>query len=315
MTFATKTKKGCIKRLSRCAALVVAGYLIIMVSMHYSIMPTLFQSNSTLTQTPPQTLNFQITTDAHTALLSSDTATTSNSKLILVGILTSVEKLQRRTLIRDTYARLKPANVDLVFVFGRPKDSSYEALIRLESIRYGDIMVVDCKENMDDGKTFAFFKHVGSVYPPEQYGFVMKADDDCWIGLDNLAKWVSTMPQTGTYFGRHVSGTGFMAGMGYGLSFDLVQWIATDAYPSQHRIGQEDSLLASWLRHSNQLKHYIGDETKAFYDDPAHARGWAHPYTANTILIHRLKNEAWFLKAAEHFLPAEFFPNVPNLNQ
>ncbi|KAH9276926.1 hypothetical protein BASA83_000438 [Batrachochytrium salamandrivorans] len=137
-------------------------------------------------------------------------------------------------------------------------------MLELEAAVHNDTIMVDCDENMDDGKTYAYFSYVGRTYAPGTYEFIMKADDDVWLHLPNLEKWVQTMPRTGTYFGRHVSKTSFMAGMGYGLSFDLVRWIATDPYPAAHRIGQEDSLLSNWLTTGKKVVNWIANTDDAF---------------------------------------------------
>ncbi|KAH6564781.1 hypothetical protein BASA60_010164 [Batrachochytrium salamandrivorans] len=201
--------------------------------------------------------------------------TLNTPKLILVGIFTTADRLQRRALIRETYARLKPANIDLVFIFGRPKTPQYSTMLELEAAVHNDTIMVDCDENMDDGKTYAYFSYVGRTYAP---------------------------------------GT-FMAGMGYGLSFDLVRWIATDPYPAAHRIGQEDSLLSNWLTTGKKVVNWIANTDDAFYDEPESGQGWAHAYTPNTILIHRLKSELWFVKAARHFMPKDLLSPLSGANE
>ena len=97
--------------------------------------------------------------------------------------------------------------------------------------------------------------------------------------------------------------------------------ISTDPYPAQHTVGQEDARLASWLYHRNKqqqqqqlqlplkgnanshglTRHWIS-ENKEIYDEPTSKAGWAHAYTPGTLVIHRLKRDDWFLKAADYFL-------------
>ena len=93
-----------------------------------------------------------------------------------------------------------------------------------------------------------------------------------------------------------------MAGMGYLMSWDLAYWVATDPFPKEHTEGQEDAMLAWWLTESKLIEHWISDELEEFYDEPDSKQGWAHPYTPNTILIHRLKDSNWFLKANRFFM-------------
>jgi hypothetical protein len=152
---------------------------------------------------------------------------------------------------------------------------------------------------MDEGKTLDFFKSVPTAF--NKHSFVMKADDDVYLHLPNIHKKLQTFPNSkGVYFGRAAGQ--FMAGMGYILSWDLAQWIATDAFPSEHPNGQEDALLAWWLTFSRRVSHWESDTTEALYDAPESLKEWAHPYTPNTLLIHQLKNTSWFLNAAAHFM-------------
>ncbi|KND01984.1 uncharacterized protein SPPG_02490 [Spizellomyces punctatus DAOM BR117] len=225
----------------------------------------------------------------------------SANKTVLVGLLTVPDKIQRRALIRATYLQLKPPGVDFYFVFGKPKAPEIAHLLAWEKRIYKDIMILDCDENMDNGKTFHFFDFVSHTFPDGRYDFVMKTDDDVFLHLPNLEKRLRGLPKHGTYFGRNPGGTGFMAGLGYVLSWDLVKWVGSDPYPQQNKEGQEDGKVASWLRYGNKITHWVSEDEE-IYDDPASGRGWAHPYTPGTILIHRLKEDIPFLTACAHFL-------------
>ena len=87
-----------------------------------------------------------------------------------------------------------------------------------------------------------------------------------------------------------------------------MDWISKDLYPKQNAIGQEDAVLSNWLRHNNKIENFWSmEEEDQFYDEPESQEGWAHNYSANTIMIHRLKRTDWFLKASRHFL-SEFLP-------
>jgi len=129
----------------------------------------------------------------------------------------------------------------------------------------------------------------------------MKTDDDVFLHIPNLVNKLTTLSKKGLYLGRQVSGFPFMAGMGYVLSWDLVEWIAASDYPKVNQIGQEDAILAKWLDYSGLVTHKISDEN-AFYDYPDSGKGWAKPYIPETILIHRLKDAISFIKANMHFM-------------
>ncbi|KAJ3286192.1 hypothetical protein HK104_009142 [Borealophlyctis nickersoniae] len=254
-------------------------------------------------------------------------------KTVLVGLLTIPEKIQRRALIRSTYLQVKPDTVDFVFVFGRIKSPQLAHLVGLEQRKYGDILVLDCEENMNDGKTWHFFKTVATMFGvgggggagegigtdngrkeagtgtnalSGPYQFVMKADDDVYLHLPNLDRRLRNIPATGTYFGREVVGHNFMAGMGYAVSWDIVSWIGSNPPETQSIVGQEDAKFASWLRKGKKVKNWVS-ENQEFYDDPLFTspwvgKGWAHEYTPGTILIHRCKDDGAFLNASAHFL-------------
>ncbi|TPX61886.1 hypothetical protein PhCBS80983_g00803 [Powellomyces hirtus] len=221
-------------------------------------------------------------------------------KTVLVGLLTVPSKLQRRALIRSTYLQIKPPEVDFFFVFGTPATLEDARLLEWEQRLYKDIIIIDCEENMDSGKTFHFFDHVARTFPDGKYPFVMKTDDDVWLHLPNLAERLQSSPRQGTYFGRSVQDS-FMAGMGYAVSWDIVKWISTDSFPGENKIGQEDAMLAWWLQRGQVIKNWISEDYE-FYDDPSFKEGWAHDYTPGTILVHRLKNETLFIRASAHFL-------------
>nr|KAJ3421057.1 hypothetical protein HK105_004605 [Polyrhizophydium stewartii] len=226
-------------------------------------------------------------------------------RTVFVGLFTTAAKLHRRSLIRATCARLAPPDVEFRFVVGRPKEPELALQAEFEQSAHGDMLVLDCDENMNDGKTFTYFTHIGRAFKSGDFRFVMKADDDAWLDLRNLAAWLRTMPEKGVYFGREVPRFGFMAGMGYGVSLDVARAVATADIPDSIRIGQEDASFATLLYRLKLIEHWTTDKAEAFYDSPQSKEGWAHPYTDNTILIHRLKRDDWFLETADHFMPRD----------
>lgn len=143
---------------------------------------------------------------------------------VLFGILTTADKLARRNLIRTTYFKQKPLHIDFYFVVGKPDDDSRLLQLEYESKVYQDIMVLNCTENMNEGKTFWYFTKAAEY----DVDYVIKADDDAWIQLHNWYKKIKEYPRDGVYFGRASDNWKFMVGMGYGLSMDLVKWIASE---------------------------------------------------------------------------------------
>lgn len=96
--------------------------------------------------------------------------------LALVGIFSTWDRFHRRSLIRTTYMTARPDNLKIVFVFGKPINDTVRGLLELEQNAYNDVMILDINENMDNGKTYHYFKHVAALYNNDAPTFVMKTD-------------------------------------------------------------------------------------------------------------------------------------------
>ncbi|WWD21953.1 hypothetical protein CI109_106441 [Kwoniella shandongensis] len=81
---------------------------------------------------------------------------------VLIGVFTTDEGVERRHMIRQSYAshwRSRTEGTEGVrirFVMGRPR-RRYEAAVKLEMEAFNDILLLDMDENMNSGKTHAFF--------------------------------------------------------------------------------------------------------------------------------------------------------------
>lgn len=145
---------------------------------------------------------------------------------VFVAIFTVDMNYERRHLIRSTYMRHtrpvdpvtgRPAqNVQVKFVLGRPRET-HARRIAAEMEMYNDIVVLDVKENMNRGKTHAFFKwaaengtvpvfyrkpgqkEVGVGFQKADY--VVKADDDTFLVLSELERHLRVTPREKTYWG------------------------------------------------------------------------------------------------------------------
>ncbi|KAI9202892.1 uncharacterized protein BJ171DRAFT_512542 [Polychytrium aggregatum] len=215
-------------------------------------------------------------------------------------------------MIRSTYMRLKPEHTDVYFVMcsiDQENAGWYASMVHFEAINHRDIIILDsCTENMDMGKTYSYFEFVGRPHSPSvvgtlqlpAYDYVMKTDDDVFLHLPNLEARLAGIPRNLAYYGRQFSG--FMTGMGYALSYDLVRWISQECeYCAENKVGQEDFMVAKWMIHSGKRIHWISEDSE-HYDAPEFKQGWSHPYTSGTILIHRLKDDKWFMNAAARFV-------------
>ncbi|OZJ02861.1 hypothetical protein BZG36_04082 [Bifiguratus adelaidae] len=243
---------------------------------------------------------------------------------ILVGLLTKDSTFLRRQLIRSTYLQYQPPTIIFRFILGRPQ-KEYLPLVAEEMRLYGDVIVLDMEENMNEGKTLEYFKWVNRSYNQTngeyaRLDYVVKADDDSMINLWNLERALRVLPRKGAYWGCKYSilnsdyvGKSFMGGECYGLSSDLVHWIATDPLPSAYPSGHEDSQVHRWLRWGHQNATYIAENCYIF-DGPQANSVYSRPYgktpssipgqERETIVVHGLKTEEDFLEAGRWILPS-----------
>ncbi|WRT65142.1 uncharacterized protein IL334_002084 [Kwoniella shivajii] len=233
---------------------------------------------------------------------------------ILIGVFTTDVGLERRHMIRQSYAshwrsrKEGTEGVRIRFVMGRPR-KRFEKAVRLEMEAFNDILLLDMDENMNSGKTHAFFswaaenatvpsweypKHEGLSESMSEQGdrsrpapiwkgerkpnYVVKADEDAFIMLGELEKKLRVVPRTKAFWGYLVKNT-FMAGECYALSFDLVQYIhASPALRTLTR-GKEDKLVAKWMNmHPEREQIVWATERCWIYDHPKAGTVYSHGF-------------------------------------
>ncbi|KAM0753266.1 hypothetical protein T439DRAFT_378965 [Meredithblackwellia eburnea MCA 4105] len=235
---------------------------------------------------------------------------------VFVGVFSVDAAFERRQLIRTTYvAHTKPIdpatgrpaqNVQVKFILGRP-EPRYARRVALEMELYNDIVVLDLKENMNRGKTHAYFtwaaqnatvpinyRRRGDGARDDQIGvgfkkvdYVVKADHDSFVRLDELERNLRVTPRQKTYWGYLVRQR-FMAGEAYALSADLVDYVATYEPILKYTTGAEDKRVAKWMRiHPNYSSiNWITDRCW-IYDHPksgtTYAHGFLSPYEVEQI--------------------------------
>ena len=154
---------------------------------------------------------------------------------VLVGVMSYDKGFERRQTIRHTYATLtqprdpqtgRPlGNVQVKFILGRPR-KSYAHRIAMEMEMYNDLIILDAKETGNSYKTWQFFKWAAEngtvpvLVPRSNQGlvgapslnnkydvhwkladYVIKADDDSFIVLDELERRLRTVPRKMAYWG------------------------------------------------------------------------------------------------------------------
>ena len=111
-------------------------------------------------------------------------------KIILYGIFSTMQNKEKRMILRSKkQCDFENENHSTVFVLGRPENrDDYEQLLT-ESMLYKDILVLNCKENMNEGKTFYYFYESFTLFPCFLY--YAKVDDDTAFRPNQLTNLVS----------------------------------------------------------------------------------------------------------------------------
>ncbi|CAM8959956.1 unnamed protein product [Rhodiola kirilowii] len=237
---------------------------------------------------------------------------------ILIGILTLPENSNRRHFLRLIYGTQilsTKAKIDIKFVFCNLTKEDQKILVALEIMRYDDILILNCKENMNNGKTYTYFSSLPSIFddssstspqttPP--YHYVMKADDDTYFRLDSLLATLRPLPRQDLYYGYVVPCPSmdpfkhYMSGMGYLVSWDLVKWISESDIPRTHMDGPEDKTFGEWMRVGRKAKNRFNAKW-SMYDYPEPKTGCTHELWNDTVAVHRLKTQEKWIKTLKFF--------------
>lgn len=246
---------------------------------------------------------------------------------LLMGILTVADRYEARHRLRLLHALQPPvpARIDARFVLCNVTGEEHRILVALEIMLYDDVIILNCSENMNSGKTYAYFSALPELFSGEQeppYDFVMKTDDDTYFRFPELVESLRRQPREDLYWGHeHPAGENnplFMRGMGYVLSWDLVRWIAETNVTRNHTAGPEDALVGEWLRAGGRGKNvYSTQGARLNYDDTKPVM-YDFPYppwtfVPNTIAVHRLKDRTkWattlrYFNATRGLRPSKFY--------
>ncbi|KAI3786942.1 hypothetical protein L1987_41038 [Smallanthus sonchifolius] len=233
---------------------------------------------------------------------------------ILIGILTLADNHQQRHFLRLIYGTqsVAGAKIDVKFVFCNLTKEDQKILIALEIMLHNDIIILDCKENMDKGKTYTYFSSLpdmlkdesNSINPP--YHYVIKGDDDTYFRLPKLVETLMPLPREDLYYGYVVPCPSmdpfvhYMSGMGYLVSWDIVEWIKDSDIPKRHMIGPEDKVFGDWIREGRRAKNRYNAKW-SMYDYPEPATTCTHELWPDTVAVHRLKTREKWVRTLEYF--------------
>ncbi|OEL30745.1 hypothetical protein BAE44_0008229 [Dichanthelium oligosanthes] len=247
---------------------------------------------------------------------------------VLIGIQTLPSKYERRHLLRNVYSlqvRDHPSlagRVDVRFVFCNVTSPDDAVFVALEIMRYGDIIVLDCAENMDNGKTYTFFSTVAQAFdaagPRARYDYVMKADDDTYLRLPALSASLRVASREDAYYGLQMPCDRenfypfppFMAGMGYALSWDLVRWVASSDLARREQDGPEDMWTGRWLNLAGKAKNRYDNAPRMYnYKGSSPDSCFRHGFAPDTIAVHMLKDDARWAETLAYFNATAALPS------
>ncbi|KAK6127491.1 hypothetical protein DH2020_038766 [Rehmannia glutinosa] len=232
----------------------------------------------------------------------------SHQFTLFIGILTRPDKYDRRHFLRLIYGTQSSspiAKTDVKFILCNLTKPEQKILIALEIMRFDDIIILDCHENMNSGKTYTYFSTLPKILPT-RYDYVMKADDDVFIRLKPLALSLHTLPRFDLYYGFVIPCPSmnpfvhYMSGMGFVLSWDLVEWISDSLVTVNRTFGPEDKLVGEWLNSGKKAKNRFSNKP-AMYDYPGTNGRCSHDLIPDTIAVHRVKKWDQWLHVLSFF--------------
>ncbi|KAI4335430.1 hypothetical protein L6164_014074 [Bauhinia variegata] len=244
------------------------------------------------------------------------TNSSSDEIRILIGILTLPDQYLRRNFLRLIYGTQPPvegAKIDVKFVFCNLTKEDQKVLVALEIMRYDDIMILDCKENMNKGKTLTFFSSLPELfndteaqgpYPP--YHYIMKLDDDTYLRLNSFVESLKPLPREDLYYGYVIPCRSmdpfkhYMSGMGYLVSWDIAEWIRASDIPKKQFEGPEDKVFGEWLRDGHRGKNRYNAKW-SMYNFPEPPTTCTHELWPETIAVHLLKTQEKWIRTLNYF--------------
>jgi len=124
-------------------------------------------------------------------------------KIVLYGVFSTVQSFKKRMILRSKIkCNLNNANHSTIFVIGRPESMSDYQQLMSESLIYHDIFVLSCRENMNDGKSFQFFRQAVSELPC--FRFYAKVDDDTAFKATEITNFLSQVSINNVYLGKQI---------------------------------------------------------------------------------------------------------------
>lgn len=204
-------------------------------------------------------------------------------------------------------------SVGIVFVVCVPDLVSSDQSLQSEIDAYGDIVVLDQEENMNNGKTYGWLTAAWALYGRSNPNlrFIGKCDLDAFVrvpALETELNKIWEMRAGKIFLGRSIrmpwTPFYYMQGMGYFLSRDLVKWIATSPIARKHRAGHEDLQVGYWFHKGNLKVRHINMGRNRFHEWKGQPKVWkeiAAIPTNESLVVHRVFSDEDFQKLRHIF--------------
>jgi Galactosyltransferase len=237
-------------------------------------------------------------------------------KSTLFGIFTIASKKEFRNIIRqNTQCHFNSYSHATIFVLGMPSTFEDQSTLLNESLTHNDVLILPCKENMNEDKTFQFFKAALALFPC--YEFYAKTDDDTAFHPTRIVDHIKNMTSNRSlYIGRKIDNynkdlfsfvvksvlfgfrdmnwlyeyESFFAGMLYILNKRAVEeWMELNS--TQH-YGDEDMVTSYYMTRINAT--YKNVDTH-FHDNVNYSSlilfdHWRSPISSSSMAVHKCKS-------------------------
>lgn len=115
---------------------------------------------------------------------------------VLYGIFSTAGKAGHWAVVRQQRrCELNNDAHQTVFVVGTPQTAGDGEIVMRESKSHGDVFILTCEENMNEGKTFHYFKEALEQFPC--FSFYAKVDDDTAFSPVRLSARILAVPNNG----------------------------------------------------------------------------------------------------------------------
>lgn len=181
---------------------------------------------------------------------------------VLYGVFSTVDKMQVRNVLRQqVQCNLNSIRHHTIFVIGKPRTQNEHDIIHEEQRLHGDIFILSCEENMNEGKTYTYFKEAMQMFPC--FNFYAKVDDDTAFAPDKLSAKIRSVPNdTPLIIGRTLSSDDLwllsLKWIYYG--FRDLSWTIRENYTAGLLYVLNTQAIREWIHLNPSSTQLYGDE-------------------------------------------------------